>query len=229
MANTNIDIYAGKNGHGLTRSFLYAGERPEALEDYDLLVVAGGSQHVWQVAEHPWLADEKSYIADAIKADKAVLGLCLGGQLVAEALGAEVYKAESKEIGWHPITIAREGLEKGIFGRSAQNVTTFHWHSAQFTLPPGSVPLASNSATPVQGFASLTRPVVGLQFHPEYTRNMVRYFATDYGVENWEPETYVHSAEKTLSMTEELSDTYPLMAHILDFMEKAAGGKWPWR
>ena len=147
---------------------LYAGDSLPALDDIDLLVVMGGPMSVNDEAELPWLAAEKAFIRQALTADKRVLGVCLGAQLIASALGQRVYLGAEKEIGWLPI-YGNTHLNGAAFHFPDQ-IDVLHWHGETFDLPAGAVLLASSEVCRHQAF-QLGRSVIGLQFHPEVTHS----------------------------------------------------------
>jgi GMP synthase-like glutamine amidotransferase len=139
------------------------------LDGLDLLVVMGGPMSVNDEARYPWLAAEKAFIREALECGVRVLGICLGAQLIANALGARVYPNGAEEIGWfpvHAIRSAHPGQEQGL--RFPSEARVFHWHGETFDLPPGARRLASSAACENQAF-SIGRHVVALQFHPETT------------------------------------------------------------
>ena len=131
--------------------------------DIDLLIALGGPMSVNDEDLLPWLRAEKSFIACAIASGRPVLGICLGAQLIASALGARVYTGPHKEIGWHPVSGAC--AEPGSFAFPGEFLA-FHWHGETFDLPPGAVCLASSEACRHQAFR-FGRNVLGLQFHLE--------------------------------------------------------------
>ena len=114
---------------------------------------------------YPWLKPEKKFIDEAIRRGLPVVGVCLGAQLIAAALGAKVYANTHKEIGWFPIQALDVGADAFRFPRQA---TVFHWHGETFDLPSGAVRLARSSACENQAF-QVGRNVIGLQFHLETT------------------------------------------------------------
>ena len=152
---------------GTTR--LFAGEVLPAATDVDLLVVMGGPMSVNDEADYPWLVDEKALVADAIVNGRAVLGVCLGAQVIASALGYRVFKNREPEIGWFPIQPTFEGEAMGLTGSGR----VFHWHGETFDLPAGATLLASSAGCTNQAFALGPR-VLGLQFHLEVTPADVR-------------------------------------------------------
>src|SRR3990172_6278221 len=133
--------------------------------DVDLLIVMGGPMSVNDESIHPWLKDEKRFIKEAIARGKPVFGVCLGAQLIANAMGARVYANAEKEIGWFPI----HRVDKPRAGDAFQfpkDSLVFHWHGETFDLPPGAVPLARSEGGENQAF-QLGHKVIGLQVHLE--------------------------------------------------------------
>ncbi|BAN46220.1 type 1 glutamine amidotransferase [Metapseudomonas resinovorans] len=146
---------------------LYADARLPEPEDFELLIVMGGPMSVHDEAELPWLKAEKALIRQALDAGKRVLGICLGGQLLAEVLGAEVRKGEV-EIGWWPME-KHAGAERSPLGRMLpQRLLAMHWHGETFDLPPGAIALYGSAACANQGFVWEER-AIGLQCHLEAT------------------------------------------------------------
>lgn len=137
---------------------------PDAA-DVDLLIALGGPMSVNDEDLLPWLRPEKRFIARAIARGCPVLGICLGAQLIASALGARVYPGPHKEIGWHPVHGIRAESGPVTF---PLEFLAFHWHGETFDLPPGAVCLASSDACRHQAFR-FGRNVLGLQFHLETT------------------------------------------------------------
>jgi GMP synthase (glutamine-hydrolysing) len=144
----------------------FAGDRvPRTLAE-DALVVLGGGMGVYDRDRLPHLGDEIALYAAAVSAGKPVLGICLGSQLLAAALGAAVGKAPRKEIGWYGVTLRPEAHGDALFDALPRRFPAFHWHGDAFTLPEGAVPLASTALTPLQAFRAGTR-AWGIQFHLE--------------------------------------------------------------
>ena len=162
--------------HHITGSHLYRGDTLPSIDAFDWLVVLGGPMSVHCTVAHPWLVAEKKLIQQAIDNKKIVLGICLGGQLIADVLGAVVKKNTHKEIGWYPIQ-RNEAIEassfKGIFPKQ---MNMFHWHGDIFDIPAGATPIASSTACLNQGYVIGDR-IVGLQCHPETTPEFIKYLA----------------------------------------------------
>jgi GMP synthase-like glutamine amidotransferase len=156
----------------------------------------------------PWLAAEKRFIGAAVRAGKPVLGVCLGAQLIASAVGARVFANPQKEIGWFPV----QGINTGgdAHFHFPPSATVFHWHGETFDLPAAAVHLAQSEACPNQAF-QLGRSVIGLQFHLETTpassRDMV-----DNCRDELIPAKYVQSEEQILAAD---AQTYQSINHLM--------------
>ena len=135
------------------------------LEGLDLVIAMGGPMSVNDESALPWLRPEKQFIGAAVARGVPVVGVCLGAQLIASALGARVYRNPQKEIGWFPIQ-ATPAPESAF--RFPEKCRVFHWHGETFDLPPGAVRLAKSAACENQAF-QIGGHVIGLQFHLETT------------------------------------------------------------
>lgn len=154
-------------GATLTRTLVPAGGRLPAPGDFDFLVVLGGPMSVNDDAALPWLAPEKALIGQAIAAGTPVLGICLGAQLMARALGAAVGPSPEREVGWWPVeAVAPPAAPPWPVFAFPARVTALHWHGESFALPAGAVHLARSAGCPHQAMQVGPR-AIGLQFHPE--------------------------------------------------------------
>ena len=212
----NIDLWADENGHQVERTFIGAKERPgpPELDTFDWLILMGGAQHAWEDDLYPWLIEEKRFIGRALSAGKPVLGICFGTQLLAEVMGGRVFAMEDKEIGWHEIRINEAGRASWLFDGLPGIFTSFHFHGDHYDLPGGLASLAQSPPSPNQAFVA-PGPTVGLQFHPEYTLDNVRWSIKQYG-SLWQKGPHVPGPDKTAELTEAMPDTYWLMAALLD-------------
>jgi len=131
-----------------------------------LLVVLGGPIGARQVDQYPFLSKELRLVERRLEAERPILGICLGAQLMALALGSRVYPGETKEIGWGPIRLTAAGRVSCLEPLSACNYQVLHWHGDTFDLPAGARRLASTEVTENQAFA-LGEYALGLQFHLE--------------------------------------------------------------
>jgi GMP synthase-like glutamine amidotransferase len=167
-----IADWATDRGHKIEITPLYQGADPPETGSFDWLVVMGGPMGVSDEGRYPWLGPEKAFIADAIASGKTVVGVCLGAQLIAEALGARVYPNREKEIGWMPVELTDAGRGSRLFGFLPAEIEVFHWHGDTFDLPAGAVHLARSGPCANQAFVHDGR-VLGLQFHLESTPGSV--------------------------------------------------------
>jgi GMP synthase-like glutamine amidotransferase len=154
---------------------LDAGEPiPTDLDSYDALIVMGGPMDVWQKEQHPWLAPEVAAIRRfVVDLRKPFLGVCLGHQLLAEALGGHVALAVSSEVGNYPVRLTARGVSDPLFAGLSTPLTTFQWHSAEVkTLPADAIVLAESDLCRVQAFRWGPH-AYGLQFHAEITAQTV--------------------------------------------------------
>jgi GMP synthase (glutamine-hydrolysing) len=152
---------------------LFEGEPvPDDMQDAAGLVVMGGSMSAYEQDKYAFLSREIRLIEAALKAEKPVLGICLGSQLLATALGAEVRKGNRKEIGWFPVTLTEAAAVDPVFHGLERSFTAYHWHGDVFDLPAGAIALASSAQTQLQAFAYEER-AYGLLFHLEATQKIV--------------------------------------------------------
>ncbi len=141
------------------------------------VIVLGGPMGVYEAAAHPHLAAEQSLLAEACDRGLPVLGVCLGAQLLAAALGARVSRGPAPEIGAGAVTLTAEGSRDPVLGPSGPAFPVFHWHGDTFDLPPGATLLASSAAYPHQAFRVGER-VYGFQFHVEVDRALAHAWAS---------------------------------------------------
>ncbi|TVQ52853.1 MAG: type 1 glutamine amidotransferase [Rhodobacteraceae bacterium] len=162
------DFFA-EDGATVTTVNLDAGEPIPDLSGFDLLVVMGGAQDVWQEDAFPWLVAEKEAIREWVgERDKPFLGFCLGHQLLAEAMGGTVGKSATPEIGVLPVE--KTEVVDPVFDAAPCRFAALHWHGAEVTAPPpGARVLARSPACAVQAFA-VGACAYGVQFHLEATR-----------------------------------------------------------
>jgi GMP synthase (glutamine-hydrolysing) len=134
----------------------------------ELLVVLGGPIGAYQEREYPFLRAERALLERRLSEHGPTLGICLGSQLLAQALGARVYRGPRKEIGWAPLDLTPEGHRSVLSRLDGAHTPVLHWHGDTFDLPDGATLLASTPAYAHQAF-SWGQAVLGLQFHPEVT------------------------------------------------------------
>ena len=140
----------------------------------------GGPESVYQLDRYPYLRAEIALIENALKAGRPVLGVCLGSQLLAAALGANVRRAAHKEIGWYPVTLRPEAKDDRVLRGLPEKFVACHWHSDIFDLPAGAVALASSELTELQAFR-YAENAWGLLFHAEMTQRIVAALVSEFG------------------------------------------------
>jgi GMP synthase (glutamine-hydrolysing) len=141
---------------------------PTHFQDTTAAIFLGGPMNVVEESKYGFLKPEKALLRWLIEQEIPVLGICLGSQLVASALGATVKKSPVKEIGWTPITLTHEGLQDPVVSVLGQNGLQFQWHEEMWALPEGSTLLGSTADCENQIFRVNER-TLGVQYHPEMT------------------------------------------------------------
>jgi GMP synthase-like glutamine amidotransferase len=161
----SIAAWLSERGAVVRYTRFYQAARLPDLRAVDLVIAMGGPMSVNDERDYPWLKEEKSFVKDAVRRGLPVLGVCLGAQLIASALGARVFPNAHREIGWFPIQAVAADAEAFRF---PGQTTVFHWHGETFDLPPGARHLARSAGCENQAF-QIGRNVIGLQFHLETT------------------------------------------------------------
>ncbi len=167
----SIEPWLMEEGYEISNTRLFESTHFPNLKDVDFLFVMGGPMSINDEDEFPWLVQEKQFIQRAVKAGKPILGVCLGAQLIASAMGARVYPNHLKEIGWYPVNTVHSNDSMTI--QLPETIDVFHWHGETFELPAGAVHLAESDGCDNQAF-QLGRSVIGLQFHLETTPETAR-------------------------------------------------------
>lgn len=209
----SIERWLSERGATVRTVRLFEGDAALPTQPVDLVIALGGPMSVNDEGTHPWLPAEKAYLRAAIGQGSAVLGICLGAQLIASALGSRVFPAGVKEIGWFPVEAVPAPPEAFRFPERA---TVFHWHGETFDLPPGAVHLARSAACDNQAF-QVGRKVMGLQFHLETTPE-----STDLMIQNCSdelvPGRFVQTADALRAAPAAYAEINRLMAEVLGYV-----------
>jgi len=168
---------------------------PPSIDDYSALVFMGGPMSVNDNLD--WIAAEIKLIQQAQKSNLPLLGHCLGGQLIAKALGATVGKNVVKEIGWHTVSKQTNSASDDWLGPLPNDFEVFHWHGETFSIPQGATPLLSSQHCDNQAFA--IGNTLALQCHVEMTAAMVREWANEYTEELSNPSESLQAADQILA------------------------------
>lgn len=208
--------------YSISATRLHRGESLPELDDIDLLIIMGGVMSVNDEQEHPWLVAEKAFISRAIDQGIAVLGVCLGAQLIASVMGSRVKPNAVREIGWFPVRAVKHGMAD-VFSFPEQ-INVLHWHGETFDLPTGAVHLASSRACDNQAFQWGDR-VIGLQCHLESTATQVKAFVDASSAAELQAQEWVQPPERLLAIPgEELAQATVLMGEVLDYLHRKRSG-----
>jgi GMP synthase-like glutamine amidotransferase len=216
----NIEPWLDSNGYELTGTRFFESTDLPDPKAIDLLVIMGGPMSVNDEDRFPWLAREKHFVCEIIELGKPVLGICLGAQIIANAMGAKVSPNPVKEIGWFPVNSVAS-IDTSVFSFPTSEVV-FHWHGETFDLPPSAIRLARSEGCENQAF-QLGKRVIGLQFHLETTPKSASEIVSNCRDE-LVPSRYVQTEEEILSVSssryESIND---VMSSILSFLQRGDG------
>lgn len=191
-----IGAWAEMRGHSVQVHPLYEGASLPGISEFDLLVVMGGGMNIYQDRDHPWLKPEREFIRLALKSGKRVVGICLGSQFIADALGQRVVQNPQYELGWLPVTFTAEGRK--AFPALPPEAVVLHWHGDTFGLPDGAIRLGFSAGCPEQGFV-IKGKCLGLQFHFETNPELVAEMVRGSTSENWWKGPYVQAPDLLLA------------------------------
>lgn len=215
-----IETWANEHNHILTASKFYENVVFPELADFDWLILLGGSMSVYDEGLCAWLAEEKSFIRKSIEAGKKVLGICLGAQLIAHCLGANVLKARNKEVGWFPVYPTDDCKHfNWLYELFKENPIVFHWHGDQFEIPNNaSFNLLVSEANINQAFC-YGNNVMGLQFHLEVTEQSTALMLK-YGANDLKNASFVQSITDIETGTQHIGQCNKIMRAILEQLKK---------
>jgi GMP synthase (glutamine-hydrolysing) len=160
----------------IVRSFL--AEEIPPITEITATIVLGGVMGVYEIEKHPYLLKVKKFIRDIVIAEQPYLGICLGGQLLADVLGAQVSSGMHGERGTHVVNLNTKGINDPLFHSLPEEFISFQWHNDSFDIPERGVQLAFSSACPNQAFR-YGKNAYGLQFHPEVDEQIVTAWCCD--------------------------------------------------
>jgi len=199
-----------RQGVDVTLAHPYRGETVSGLDGHDFLAILGGPMGVYERDRYPFIDAEAALVREAVTLDVPVLGLCLGSQIVADALGGQVTKHSAKEIGAMSVALTPDGAADPLFRGLDSPLPVFQWHGDTFSIPPRAVRLASSPIAPNQAFRH-GRRTYGLQFHLEVTLEMVTAWLEEYAgeiaSERLDPEAIRSAAAIDSKRWADLADT----------------------
>jgi len=188
-----IETWLTAKNFEIAHTRFFESEQLPVINNIDWLILMGGSMSVNDEKEFPWLIKEKGFVHQCIKKGKVVIGICLGAQMIANSLGATVFKNKQKEIGWFSIKKQPSAKSK-LFANFPEELTVFHWHGETFDLPQGAELIASSTACKNQIF-TFNETVVGFQCHLETTSESLTSLSDNCRAE-LQPAPYIQTESK---------------------------------
>ena len=211
-----ITRWIAQKGFPLHYTRFYNGDKLPDPMNVDMLIIMGGPMNVFDFHIHSWMEDEIAWVGEFIKTGKPVLGICLGAQVIAAALGEEVLPGPHKEIGWHNLQFLPSLGDYKIFTDLPGPRKVLHWHGDTFNIPEEATRIASSQAFPNQGFI-LGNNVVALQFHLEATPESIKEL-----VDNCRDELvegpYIQTEKEILSVDGHFESNHQLLFKFLDYL-----------
>ncbi len=202
-----------ERGCTLSRTCMYEDQSLPSIHDIDALVVMGGPMGVHDDDSYPWLTLEKEFIESVIKLDIPVLGVCLGAQLIANVLGAEVTKNVHEEIGWFPVSFVKE-MEGDRVNVLPNKFDALHWHGDTFAIPTGGSHFLASEGCAHQGFV-YGHATLALQFHLEMLPSNVEAIYHECGNPK-KTGTYIQSLDEMLAPAENFQHAYKVLENVLE-------------
>lgn len=206
-----IEKWVNENNHELSHSFMFEGVNFPNIEDIDALIVMGGPMGVYDEDKIDWLAPEKAFMKAFIESNKPVFGVCLGAQLIASVLGANVAPNINKEIGYFPIQVFDNAPE--VF-KELNNKMVLHWHGDRFEIPNGALHIAKSEGCDNQGFI-YNNKVIGFQFHIEIEKPALEALVIECANELVDA-PYIQKGDEMLKSAKTI-DNHRALFKILDF------------
>lgn len=209
-----IKEWAVKNRHLVQEIAPYQGEQLPLMEAVDFLIVMGGPQSPLLLDKFPYLRHEIDFIKDAIRLQKPIMGVCLGAQLIGEALGARTERSPYREIGKYPIQLLDAAVNDPIFRHFPKQFDVMHWHNDMPGIPEGAELLASSEGCPRQIYRYGDR-IYGFQCHLELTKDLVSGMI-EYCADDLKPGPFVMSADDLMKVNYAEINSY--LDRILDHL-----------
>lgn len=209
-----IEFLLKEKVHSITSTKVWENKQFPEIGEIDLLIILGGPIGVNDDNKYYWLKDEKKFINAFVKTKKKIIGICLGAQLLAHALGASIIKNAYIEIGWFPIII-KSSFSSWLGEELPQKeLTVFHWHGDKFNIPPGAVNQAFSNGCDHQLF-TYGNNIIGIQFHLEATSDLINSMIDNEGDEFIESR-FIQGRIEILNKKDSFNDSNELMRKIFE-------------
>ncbi|MBS0027892.1 type 1 glutamine amidotransferase [Chitinophaga sp. 22321] len=212
-----IEDWASKGNHKVTHTRWYESIDAAALDAAGWLIIMGGPMAVYEQDQYAWMTAEITLIREAIAQNKKVLGICLGAQLIAAALDANVYPHTQTEIGWFPLDLSFQEQAAPMQKVFPQHFSTFHFHGDTFDVPAGATRFAASAACSHQAFIYGDR-VIGLQFHMEFTPESLTDILNACATSIDAGGPFIQSREKIQQYNSLLKQNNDIMYRLLDYL-----------
>jgi GMP synthase-like glutamine amidotransferase len=215
-----IYTWMTQRGHAYTQTHLYAPEaRLPSPQDVDMLIVMGGPMSIYDEDEYPWLTQEKAFLRACIAQKKTILGICLGGQLLADSLGATITKNPHREIGWFPITLTPQSQQHPLLQGIPSTFEAQHWHGETFAIPHGAIALGSSQGCHNQGFIYHER-ILALQCHLEIRTEDMRGFVKEAADELLDDSPFIQSIPEIQGQPHQYYCVHARLYQLLDNLSR---------
>jgi len=208
----HAEQWADERGHSYVYHYWDEDHVLTGLLQFDLLIIMGGMMGAYDESEFPWLVAEKRLIREAVESGRKVVGICLGAQMIASALGARVYKNIHAEIGFHRVIPVQPGT--GGISLFPEPIDAFQWHGDTFDLPDGACLVATSENIKNQAF-TFGNNTLALQFHPEMNHDIIGGLLRN----SWEKEAsspWKQSREAILSRIDLADQGRSMLFRLLD-------------
>jgi GMP synthase-like glutamine amidotransferase len=221
-----IQDWADRNNHTLERICCPDNANYPAIDSFDCLIIMGGPMSVND--QLPWMTAELAFIRECIDAEQYIIGICLGAQLIAQAIGGSILKNSVREIGWLPVQAVKHPSASSsahahdhhwVSNILPEQFTPLHWHGDTFTLPATASVILSSEGCAHQAFI-LGQHVLGLQFHLEFDTATASRVATECADELADGGPYVQSAETILHQPDNFKQANALLFKLLDALQQ---------
>ena len=213
-----LESWAQRQVFFITGTRMYAGESLPSIDDLDCVVILGGPMGVDEKNEYPWLVEEKKWIKEVLDHKIKIVGICLGAQLIASVMGAQVCRNPYDEIGWFPLRWTEMALQKKFMQDIPRDLMVLHWHGDTFGIPTGAELLGSSAACVNQGFI-YEEHVLALQFHMEMTQVGLESLCTQCP-DDLKTAPFVQATSEILSHEQNIAPNIKCLHQMLDIWIK---------